>query len=81
MTFRFQDGDKVVLTKGEGHAEFLSTGSRGVVFCQYTTTPPAYEVNFLDSRGEEFGAVVYEDEIELVQETVNPPKREAVRAT
>ena len=70
MKFRFQDGDEVVLKNGEDHAWFLPTGSRGVVFCQYSTTPPAYEVNFCDIRGETFGAVVYEDELDMVNETV-----------
>lgn len=80
MTFRFQEDDKVVLKTGEDHAEFLPAGSQGVVHCQYTTTPPAYEVTFLDSQGEQFGTIVCEDEIELAQETVNLPKRETARA-
>lgn len=80
MTFRFQDGDEVMLKDGEGHAWFLPVGSRGIVFCQYATSPPAYEVNFRDVRGEEFGSVVYEDEIELARDVVTSPTREAVRA-
>ncbi len=78
MTFRFQCGDEVMLKDGERHAWFLPAGSRGTVFCQYATTPPAYEVNFRDVKGEEFGSVVYEDEVEPVRERAAPPGRKAV---
>lgn len=61
--FRFQEGDEVVLLNAEGHTDFLPVGSRGVVFCQYTTTPPAYEVNFRDSTGDSFGTIVQENEL------------------
>ncbi len=80
MTFRFQDGDEVMLKDGEGHAWFLPAGSRGIVFCQYATTPPAYEVNFRDVKGEAFGSVVYEDEIELAHDGVTTSTRQAVSA-
>jgi len=80
MTFKFQDGDEVVLKDGEGHASFLPVGSFGVVFCQYATTPPAYEVNFRDVNGEEFGSIVYEDEAESAHNVVAVPVREAARA-
>ena len=39
--------------------------------------PPAYEVNFRDVRDEEFGTIVYEDEIELAPERVVQPERAA----
>ena len=77
MTFKFQEDDKVVLIDGEGHASFLPVGSLGIVFCQYTTTPPAYEVNFRDVSGKELGSIVYEDEIELARDGVTVPVREA----
>lgn len=76
MTFKFQEGDAVALR--EDHTEFLPAGSRGTVFCQYDTTPPAYEVNFQDTAGELFGAVMYEDEIEPVHKRA--ATREAARA-
>ena len=78
MTFKFQEGDEVTLKDGEGHAWFLPAGSRGIVFCQYATNPPAYEVNFRDVKGEVFGSVVYEEEIELARDVVTSPTREAV---
>ena len=78
MTFKFQEDD--IVAPQEDHTNFLPAGSRGTVFCQYGTVPPAYEVNFQDTAGELFGAVMYEDEIESVRERVAPPKREAVRA-
>jgi len=80
MTFKFQEDDEVVLINGEGHASFLPVGSFGTVFCQYTTTPPAYEVNFKDVSGEDFGSIVYENEIELARDVVRAPAREAARA-
>ena len=76
MTFRFQEGDAVALK--EGHTAFLPTGSEGIVFCQYTTSPPAYEVNFQDVNGEEFGSVVYEDELEPSRSEAVMGVREAV---
>lgn len=76
--FRFQEGDEVVLLNAEGHTDFLPVGSRGIVFCQYTTMPLAYEVTFLDSQGEEFGTVVYENELGPSKVTAEQPLREAV---
>ena len=61
--FRFQEGDEVVLLNSDGHADFLPDGTQGVVFCQYTTMPPAYEVIFRNSQGEDFGTIVQENEI------------------
>ena len=63
MTLMFQQDDTVVLK--EGHTDFLPTGTHGVVFCYYTTTPPAYEINFAVSDGEDFGAIMFEDDIEF----------------
>ncbi len=80
MTFRFQEGDKVVLKNGEDHSRFLRTGSHGVVFCLYTTTPPAYEVNFEGMDGKQFGTIMFEDDIEAAEEARLPVQREAVSA-
>ena len=77
MKFRFQDGDEVAL-RADRHW-FLPAGSRGIVFCQYATDPPAYEVNFQDVRGKIFGAVVEEDEIEVLHEKAVLPIFEAVK--
>lgn len=79
MMFRYQKDDEVILKAGESHAWFLPTGSRGVVFCQYTTTPPSYEVNFEDVEGQQFGTIVDEDEIEAVA-ALPLTQREAVSA-
>ena len=62
MTHKFQEGE--IVTLKEEYSDFLPAGSHGSVFCFYTTTPPAYEINFLASDGEEFGAIMYEDELE-----------------
>ena len=78
--FRFQEGDKVVLLNSEGHTDFLPVGSQGVVFCQYTTTPPAYEVTFRDSQGKSFGTIVYENELGPANAAAAQPLREAVGA-
>lgn len=80
MTFRFQEGDEVVLKNGEDHSRFLRTGSHGVVFCQYTTTPPAYEVNFEGVDGKQFGSIMFEDDIEAAQNAQPLVQREAVGA-
>ena len=42
----------------------LLLATHGTVFCLYATTPPAYEINFIDNTGECFGAIRYEDELE-----------------
>ena len=78
MTFRFAEGEAVTLK--EDRTDFLPAGSQGIVFCQYTTLPPAYEVNFQDADGEEFGAVVSEDELEPSRLVAVPLTREAVGA-
>ncbi len=78
MTFRFQEGDTVALK--EDHTKFLPAGSRGTVFCQYDTAPPAYEVNFQDAAGDLFGAIMHEDEIEPAREVMARRKRETVGA-
>ena len=79
MMFRFHEGDEVILRYGEEHSAFLPNGSRGIVFCRYASDPPAYEVNFRDGEGREFGSVVLEEEIERVPETVASNQHEAVR--
>ena len=63
MTHIFKEGDVVVSKRASN--DFLPAGSHGTVFCFYMTTPPAYEINFIDIRGRGFGAVMYEDELEL----------------
>ena len=62
MTHKFREDELVTLK--EGYSDHLPSGSQGSVFCLYTTTPPAYEINFIDSEGKEFGAIMYEDELE-----------------
>ena len=62
VTFKFQEGDIVSLR--ENYTETLPAGSHGSVFSLYTTTPPAYEINFVDIKGGEVGVVIYEDELE-----------------
>ncbi len=62
MTHKFQEGD-FVFSK-EDYTDFLPAGSHGTVFCSYTTTPPAYEINFLASDGELFGAIMDEDDLQ-----------------
>ena len=78
--FKFQEGDEVVLLNSEGHTDFLPVGSHGVVFCQYTTTPLAYEVTFRDSQGKSFGTIVYEAELRPLDSRTSQPLREVVGA-
>lgn len=77
MTFKHEEGDHVALV--EDFTDYLPAGSLGVIFCQYTTTPPAYEVNFVSTDGELIGNIFYEDEIEAVQKA-QPLQRETVSA-
>ena len=66
--FKFQEGEVVSLASDESMSRFKA-GDRGVIWAQYTTEPPAYEVNFRDAEGKEFGAVVYEHELAAVTAT------------
>jgi len=76
MTHKYQEDDQVALR--EDFADYLPAGSLGTIFCQYSTTPPAYEITFLDTGGRGVGGIFYEDEIELAQKAVQPViRREA----
>ena len=74
MTHKYQEDDQVVLL--EDFADYLPAGSIGVVFCQYTTAPPAYEVNFVDTTGRSVGNIFYEDEIVALQKAQPLVERE-----
>ena len=74
--FRFQEDDEVVLKDGKDYSQFLRAGSRGVIFCQYATTPPAYEVTFEGVDGKPFGGIFYEGEIEALQKAQPSVERE-----
>ncbi len=78
MTHKYQEDDQVALV--EDFTDHLPAGSVGVVFCQYTTTPPSYEINFVDTTGRSIGNIFYEDEIESVQKLQPLVQREAVGA-
>ncbi len=81
MMFRFQEDDEVILKSGQDHSQFLRDGSRGIVFCQYATTPPAYEVTFEGVDGKQYGTIVDEDEIEAIEAALPLVQREAVGAS
>ena len=68
MTHKYQENDQVALK--EDFADYLPAGSVGVIFCQYTVTPPAYEITFLGTDGRGVGGIFYEDEIEAVQKVL-----------
>ncbi len=78
MTHKYQEGDQVALL--EDLTDYLPAGSLGVIFCLYTTAPPAYEVNFAATTGQLVGNVFYEDEIEAAAESRLLVQREAVGA-
>ena len=77
MTHKYQEDDQVALK--EDFADYLPAGSVGVIFCRYTTTPPAYEITFTGTSGQGVGGIFYEDEIESVHTSVQPViRRETV---
>ena len=78
MTHKYQEDDQVILK--EDFADYLPGGSVGIVFCQYTTVPPAYEINFVDTTGRSVGGIFYEYEIEAIQKTAALPSRETADA-
>lgn len=41
----------------------LSAGDCGTIWALYDTQPPAYEVTFCTQEGEDFDALMYEDEL------------------
>ena len=79
MTHKYQEDDQVALV--EDFADYLPAGSVGIVFCYYTTTPPAYEINFVGTDGQPVGNIFYEDEIEAVQTAQPLVQRESVSAS
>lgn len=78
MTHKYQEGDQVSLL--EDFTDYLPAGSLGVIFCLYTTVPPAYEINFVGTDGQPSGNIFYEDEIEAMHQSSLPIQREAVGA-
>lgn len=66
--FKFKAGD--VVAHREGRASLgLAAGSLGVVWCLYTTDPPAYEVTFWIRDGRAFEMTVYENEVSATGRT------------
>ena len=78
MKHKYQADDQVALK--EDFADYLPAGSVGVVFCQYMTTPPAYEITFVDTSGRGVGGIFDEDDIETVQKAVQPITRRETAA-
>ena len=76
MAHKYQENDQVVLA--EDFTDHLPAGSLGSIFCQYTTTPQAYEVNFIDTSGQLVGGIFYEDELKAMEAVKTPTVREAV---
>ncbi len=75
MAHKYQEDDRVILVAD--FADYLPAGSVGVVFCLYTTTPQAYEINFVDTTGRSVGGIFYEDEIEAAHQGLLLVQREA----
>lgn len=60
--FKFSEGAQVAL-KTDNPILGLSAGERGTVWALYDTQPPAYEVTFHPESGDEFDALMYEEEL------------------
>ncbi len=60
--FKFAEGATVAV-KSDNPQLGLVAGDMGVVWALYDITPPAYEVTFSPQNGEEFDALMYEQEL------------------
>ena len=60
--FKFLEGTQVAI-KSDNATLGLTAGDVGKIWALYQTDPPAYEVTFCAQNGEEFDALMYEDEL------------------
>ena len=60
--FKFAEG-ACVAVKSDNNALGLTVGETGKVWALYETQPPSYEVTFRTRDGEEFDALMEEDEL------------------
>lgn len=60
--FKFNEGAPATL-KNDNPVLGLVAGDIGTIWALYDTQPPAYEVTFRTQNGEEFDALMYEDEL------------------
>ncbi len=60
--FKFSEGAQVAI-KSDKPALGLTAGDAGKVWALYHSEPVAYEVTFCARNGEEFDALMYEDEL------------------
>ena len=59
--FNFKEGMSIALKSGNPTLG-LAESEPGEIWALYDTQPPAYEVTFCPQGGEEFGALMYEEE-------------------
>ncbi len=60
--FKFTEGSTVAI-KNDNPQLGLIAGDTGVVWAMYDIQPPAYEVTFSPADGDEFDALMYEEEL------------------
>ncbi len=76
--FKFREGACVAI-KSDNPALGLTTEDTGTIWALYDTEPPAYEVTFSPANGDEFDALMYEEELmELEVEREPGAERELV---
>ena len=59
---KFAEGATVAV-KSDNHQLGLVAGDTGIIWAMYDIQPPAYEVTFSPRNGEEFDALMYEQEL------------------
>ncbi len=60
--FKFAEGAHVAI-KNDDLVLGLTAGETGKIWALYDTQPPAYEVTFRSQGGDEFDALMYEEEL------------------
>ncbi len=60
--FKFAEG-AIVTVKNDNPQMGLAAGDTGVIWARADMEPPAYEVSFSPQNGEEFDALMYEQEL------------------
>ncbi|HZO88268.1 MAG TPA: hypothetical protein VFB38_08005 [Chthonomonadaceae bacterium] len=62
MIFKYREGERVAL-RYDHSVSGLKAGAEGIIWALYDIEPPAYEVTFTDSAGNQFDALMYEEEL------------------
>lgn len=70
MIFKYHEGEVVALRDAHSFSD-LNASMRGEIWALYDIDPPAYDVRFTDSNGEQFDALMYEEELMPIDQNLD----------